>query len=91
MWDQMRSVQQTSEFEAELVWEPRLAKTHRVQCDWPDGWPMRTVSGTHTETWQTPGEQAQSSTRLAAVTVAMACPPATSPCQLIGIGSHVES
>jgi hypothetical protein len=91
MWEQMRSVQQRSEFTVELVWEPRLAKIYSEQGDWPDGWAMRTVSGTQTETWKAPGEQAQTSNRPAAVTIAMACPPATSPCRLIGIGPHVES
>jgi hypothetical protein len=91
MWEQMRSIEQTSEFEVELVWEPRLARTHRSQGDWPDGWSMRTVSGTQTESWDAPDEDQATSTRPAAVTVAMACPPAASPCRLIGIGPHVES
>jgi hypothetical protein len=91
MWEQMRSVEQASEFTVELVWEPRSARNHRARGDWPGGWEMRTVSGTQTETWHAPGEQAQSSTRPVAVTVAMACPPAASPCRLIGILPHVES
>jgi hypothetical protein len=91
MWGQMRSVEQAGEFEVELVWEPRSARNHRARGNWPDGWEMRTVSGTQTETWHVPGEQAQSSTRPVAVTVAMACPPAASPCRLIGILPHVES
>jgi hypothetical protein len=91
MWEQMRSVEQAAEFDVELVWEPRSARTHRERGDWPDGWVMRTVSGTQTETWQAPGEPAQSSTRPVAVTVAIACPPAGSPCALIGVLPHVES
>jgi len=91
MWEQMRSVEQAGDFTVELVWEPRSARNHRARGDWPDGWGMRTVSGTQTETWHAPGEQAQSSTGPVAVTVAMACPPAASPCRLIGILPHVES
>ncbi|MFW6034188.1 MAG: hypothetical protein ACOC9R_03550 [bacterium] len=91
MWEQMRSVEQTAEFDVELVWEPRLAREHTSRGDWPDGWTMRTVSGTQTDRWRAPGEQAQSSARPVAVTVAMACPPAASPCALIGILPHVES
>jgi hypothetical protein len=52
---------------------------------------MRTVSGIQTDTWRAPGEDTQTSTRPVAVTVAMACPPATTPCRLIGILPHVES
>jgi hypothetical protein len=90
-WEQMRSVEQTAEFDVELVWEPRIARTHRDRGDWPDGWEMRTVSGIQTDTWRAPGEDTQTSTRPVAVTVAMACPPATTPCRLIGILPHVES
>jgi len=91
IWEQMRSVEQSAEFDAELVWEPRTARTHRERGDWPDGWEMRTVSGIQTDTWRVPGEDTQSSTRPVAVTVAMACPPATTACRLIGILPHVES
>lgn len=91
MWEQMRSVEQTAEFDAELVWEPRLARLHRDRGDWPAGWTMRTVSGTQTDRWRAPGEQTQTSARPVAVTVAMACPPAASPCALIGVLPHVES
>jgi hypothetical protein len=91
MWEQMRSVDQAAEFDVELVWEPRSARAHRERGDWPDGWEMRTVSGTQTETWRAPGEPAQSSTRPVAVTVAMACPPAAARCALIGVLPHVES
>jgi hypothetical protein len=91
MWEQMRSVEQSAEFDVELVWEPRTARTHRDRGDWPDGWEMRTVSGTQTDTWRAPGEDTQTSNRPVAVTVAMACPPATTPCRLIGILPHVES
>jgi hypothetical protein len=91
MWEQMRSVEQTAEFDVELVWEPRTARTHRDRGDWPDGWEMRTVSGTQTEAWRSPDEDTQTSTRPVAVTVAMACPPAATPCRLIGILPHAES
>jgi hypothetical protein len=91
MWEQMRSVEQTAEFDAELVWEPRLARIHRDRGDWPAGWTMRTVSGTQTDRWHAPGEQTQTTVRPVAVTVAIACPPAASPCALIGVLPHVES
>jgi hypothetical protein len=91
MWEQMRSVEQSAEFDVELVWEPRTARTHRDRGDWPNGWMMRTVSGTQTDTWRSPDDGTQTSTRPVAVTVAMACPPATTPCRLIGILPHVES
>jgi hypothetical protein len=91
MWEQMRSVEQTAEFDAELVWEPRLAQLHRDRGDWPAGWTMRSVSGTQTDRWRAPGEQPQTSVRPVAVTVAVACPPAASPCALIGVLPHVES
>jgi hypothetical protein len=91
MWEQMRSVDQVAQFDVELVWEPRSARAHRERGDWPDGWEMRTVSGTQTEIWRAPGEPAQSSTRPVAVTVAMACPPAAARCALIGVLPHVES
>jgi hypothetical protein len=89
MWEQMRSIEQTSEFGVELVWEPRAGRDHREAGDWPDGVVTRNVSGTQTETWQTTDEDVQTSTREVAVTVAMACPPATSPCQLVGILANV--
>jgi hypothetical protein len=85
MWEQMRSIDQTSEFEVELVWEPRTGRDHREAGDWPDGVVTRNVSGTQTETWQAPEEEEQGSARPVAVTIAMACPPATSPCRLVGI------
>jgi len=91
MWEQMRSVEQSAEFDAEMVWEPRLARMHQDRGDWPAGWTMRTVSGTQTDRWRAPGEQARSSVRPVTVTVALACPPAASPCALIGVLSHVES
>jgi hypothetical protein len=91
IWEQMRSVEQRAEFDVELVWEPRTARTHRERGDWPDGWEMRTVSGTQTEAWRSPETGTQTSTRPVAVTVAVACPPATSSCRLIGILPHVES
>jgi len=91
MWEQMRSVEQSAKFDVELVWEPRTARTHRERGAWPDGWEMRTVSGIQTEAWHAPGEDTQTSTRPVAVTVAMACPPAATPCRLIGILPHVES
>jgi hypothetical protein len=85
MWEQMRSIDQTSEFEVELVWEPRTGRDHREAGDWPDGVVTRNVSGTQTETWQAPEEEEQGSARPVAVTIAMACPPATSSCRLVGI------
>ena len=89
MWQQMRSIEQTSEFEVELVWEPRTGRDHREAGNWPDGVVTRNVSGTQTETWQAPEQDVQTSTRPVAVTVAMACPPAASPCQLVGILPNV--
>ena len=91
MWEQMRSVDQTAAFDVDAVWEPRIAERHRAAGDWPDGWQMRTVSGTQTEIWQPPREDLQTSSRPVAVTIAMACPPAATVCRLIGIGPHVES
>ena len=88
MWEQMRSVQQRSEFKVELVWEPRLGReghengvARRVV--------LRNVSGTQTETWHPPGEDAQSSARPVALTVVLACSPAASPCRLVGIPPNV--
>jgi hypothetical protein len=91
MWEQMRSVQQTSEFEVELVWEPRTGRDHREAGDWPDGVVLRNVSGTQTETWHAPDEDSLSSGRRVAVTVGVACPPASSPCRLLSIQPNVES
>ena len=91
MWEQMRSIEQTAEFEVELVWEPRTGRDHREAGDWPDGVVTRNVSGTQTETWQAPGEDRASSSRPVAVTVAVVCPPASSPCRLGGIHPSVES
>jgi hypothetical protein len=91
MWDQMRSIEQTSEFEVELVWEPRTGRDHREAGDWPAGVALRNVSGTQTETWQAPDEDIQSSVRQVAVTVGVACPPASSPCRLLSIQPNVES
>jgi hypothetical protein len=91
MWEQMRSVQQTSEFEVELVWEPRTGRDHREAGDWPDGVVLRNVSGTQTETWHAPDEDILSSVRRVAVTVGVACPPASSPCRLLSIQPNVES
>ncbi|MFW6034027.1 MAG: hypothetical protein ACOC9R_02725 [bacterium] len=91
MWEQMRSVEQTSEFEVELVWEPRTGQDHREAGTWPDGVMLRNVSGTQTETWRAPDEEIQTSTRQVAVTVGVACPPASSPCRLVSIQPTVES
>jgi len=91
MWEQMRSVQQTSEFEVELVWEPRTSRDHREAGAWPDGVVLRNVSGTQTETWHAPDEDVQSSGRRVAVTVGVACPPASSPCRLLSIQPNVEA
>ena len=89
MWQQMRSIKQTSAFEVELVWEPRTGRDHREAGDWPDGVVTRNVSGTQTETWHAPELDIQSSSRPVAVTVVMACPPATSLCHLVGIIPNV--
>lgn len=91
MWEQLRSIEQTSEFEVELVWEPRTGRDHREAGDWPDGVVTRNVSGIQTETWHAPDEDVQTSTRPVAVTVAVVCPPASSPCRLGGIYPSVES
>jgi hypothetical protein len=91
MWEQMRSIEQTAEFEVELVWEPRTGRDHREAGDWPDGVVLRNVSGTRTEAWHAPDEDIQSSARQVAVTVGVACPPASSPCRLLSIQPNVES
>jgi hypothetical protein len=91
MWAQMRLIEQASEFEVELVWEPRTGRDHREAGDWPGGVVLRNVSGTQTETWQAPGEDRASSSRPVAVTVAVVCPPASSPCRLGGIHPGVGS
>jgi hypothetical protein len=91
MWEQMRSVQQRSEFDAELVWEPRLGREGRQNQRWPDGVVLRNVSGTQTETWHPPGQDAQTSARPVTVTVALACSPAASPCRLVGIQPTVAT
>jgi len=91
VWEQMRSVQQKSDFEVGLVWEPRLGREGREQQRWPDGVVLRNVSGTLIETWRPPGEDAQTTTRIVAVTVALACSPAASPCRLVGIQPNVAT
>ena len=91
MWEQMRSVLQRSEFDAELVWEPRLGREGRENQRWPDGVVLRNVSGTQAESWRPPGEDAQTSARPVAVTVVLACSPAASPCWLVGIQPNVAT
>jgi hypothetical protein len=91
MWEQMRSVLQRSEFVAELVWEPRLGREGRQNQRWPDGVVLRNVSGTQTESWRPPGENAQTAVRPVAVTVVLACSPAASPCRLVGIQPNVAT
>jgi hypothetical protein len=91
MWEQMRSVQQRSEFDAEMVWEPRLGREGRENQRWPDGVVLRNVSGTQTETWHPPGQNTQTAARPVAVTVALACSPAASPCRLVGIQPNVAT
>jgi hypothetical protein len=91
MWEQMRSVQQRAVFDAELVWEPRLGREGRENQRWPDGVVLRNVSGTQTESWRPPGENAQTSARPVAVTVVLACSPAVSPCRLVGIQPTVAT
>jgi len=51
---------------------------------------MRTVSGTQTERWRSPGEQTRTSTRPVAVTVVVVCAPSASPCRLVGFQPDVE-
>jgi hypothetical protein len=91
IWRQMRAVGQVAELDVELVWEPRISREYRTSGTWPDGWVMRTVSGTQTETWRGDDGDTQSSASPVAVTVAMACPPAATSCALIGILPRVES
>jgi hypothetical protein len=91
MWEQMRSVQQRAVFDAEWVWEPRLGREGRENQRWPDGVVLRNVSGTQTESWRPPGEDAQTSARPVAVTVVLACSPAASPCRLVGIHPNVAT
>ena len=91
IWEQMRSIGQTATFETELVWEPRTGQQARDEGWWPDGVVLRNVSGVQTDTWQPPGEAAQSSSRQVALTIAVACQPASSPCRLVSIPPNVES
>jgi hypothetical protein len=91
VWEQMRSIGQTSTFETELVWEPRTGRQGRDEGWWPNGVVLRNVSGSQADTWQPPGEVAQSSSRQVALSIAMACPPASSPCRLVSIQPNVES
>jgi hypothetical protein len=91
VWEQMRSVQQKSEFEVDMVWEPRLGREGRENQHWPDGVVLRNVSGMQIETWRPPGEATQITTREVAVTVALACSPAASPCRLVGIQPNVAT
>jgi hypothetical protein len=91
MWEQMRSIQQTAEFDVELVWEPRAGRQGRDEHWWPDGVVLRNVSGTQTETWRASDGSTQSSTREVAVTVGVACAPPASLCRLLSIQPNVES
>jgi hypothetical protein len=91
MWEQMRSIHQTAEFDLELIWEPRTGRQGREEQWWPDGVVLRNVSGTQTETWRTPDGSTQSSTRDVAVTVGVACAPTGSQCHLLSIQPNVES
>jgi hypothetical protein len=91
MWEQMRSIEQTAEFEVELVWEPRLGRQGREEQRWPDGMLLRNVSGTQTESWRAPDEETETSTRPLAVTLTITCLPPESPCRLVGIQPNVES
>jgi hypothetical protein len=91
MWEQMRSVQQRAVFDAEWVWEPRLGREGRENQRWPDGVVLRNVSGTQTESWRPPGEDAQTAVRPVAVTVVLACSPAVSLCWLVGIQPNVAT
>jgi hypothetical protein len=91
MWEQMRSIQQTAEFDVGLVWEPRAGRQGREERWWPDGVVLRNVSGTQTETWRASDGSTQNSTREVAVTVGVACAPPTSLCRLLSIQPNVES
>ena len=91
MWEQMRSIDQTAEFEVEMIWEPRLGRQGREEQRWPNGMLLRNVSGTQTESWQAPDEETETSTRPLAVTLTIMCQPPDSPCRLVGIQPNVES
>lgn len=92
MWQQQAAVSQRAVFELDEVWEPRLGQQGREQQWWPPGVVVRTVTGTVTEAWQPPDtNKPQSSSRSVALTVVAACPPAASPCRLVGIQPSVEA
>lgn len=91
MWQQMSAVSQRATFDADEVWEPRLGQQGQDEQWWPPGVVVRTVTGTQTETWQPPDGDAQNSSRPVALTIVVACPPATSPCRLVGIQPAVEA
>lgn len=91
MWEQLRSVAQTSRFTPDLVWEPRAGRDGREAEKWPAGVVMRTVSGTRVETWRDEAGETQTTRTETAVTVTVVCAPAASPCRLIGIQPSVES
>jgi hypothetical protein len=91
LWQQMSQVSQRATFTVDEVWEPRVGLQGRDEQWWPPGVVLRTVTGTQTETWQPPDAAAQSSSRPVALTVVVACPPAASPCRLVGIQPSVEA
>ena len=90
MWAQMRSVRQTSKFSVDLVWEPRAGRDVRDAAGSPEGVVLRTVSGTQAETWRDENGDTRTTRRDTALTVAVVCSPAASPCRLIGIQPNVE-
>lgn len=91
MWEQLRSVKQTSTFTPDLVWEPRAGRDGREAKQWPPGVVMRTVSGTRTETWRDQVGETQTTRTETVVTVTIVCEPSSAPCRLIGIQPSVES
>jgi hypothetical protein len=76
-------------WQREEVWEPGIGRQGRGEQWWPPGVVLRTVSGTQTETWHSPGQRTQTSTRPVAVTVVVVCAP-SSPCRLVGVQPTVE-
>lgn len=89
MWRQMRSVEQTSSFETELVWTPREQSGVDANTAVPDGVVLRNVTGTQTETWLDENGDQRTSSRPVTVTVLVVCPPAAMPCALGGISPTV--
>lgn len=91
MWEQMRSVKQTSKFTVDLVWEPRAGRDGREANQWPPGVVLRTVAGTRVESWRDEAGEKQTTRTETAVTVTVVCAPSSSPCRLVGIQPSLES